>query len=263
MLSKALKCAVSAMAGAVAFASSAMADGGYRGSIKDAPYVAPFSWTGFYVGVNAGYAWSEADRSLALNPLYPLGGVNPIGELQARAGGSLKASGFTGGGQAGYNYQSGALVMGVEADFNYLDLSKSVGGPMGPSANFPIGNNLFQSYSIDWMATVRARLGYAMGTTLLYVTGGLAIADVSAGETLQFTGGTATGGFSDTKTGWTIGGGLEYALNRSWTLKAEYLYADLGKVSFGSSLPLFANSSASHSSDITLQTARVGINYKF
>ncbi len=245
-----------AFAGVMALATGAQA----QRSLKDAPYAAPFSWTGFYVGVNVGYAWGDDSRSLALDPAYPIAAATRAG-LLGLGNSDISLDGFTGGGQIGYNWQSGQMVFGVEADINYTDLSTSVTGNMNPALP---GNFLTQSTSIDWLATIRARLGYTVSpTTLLYVTGGLAIADVSVSDTLTFAAATGAGGSSDTVTGWTIGGGMEFALNRNWTLKAEYLYVDLGSVSYASTVPGLANTNGAHSSDLTLHNARVGINYKF
>jgi outer membrane immunogenic protein len=249
-----------AVAGAIALSTSAMADGFARGSLKDR-FVAPtFSWTGFYAGLNAGYAWSDDSRTLGLDAAYPITAATRTG-LLGLGNSSISADGFVGGGQIGYNWQSGATVLGLEADLNYTDISTSVTSVMNPAAP---GNLLTQSYSIDWLATVRARLGYTIAPmTMLYVTGGFAFGDVAANDRLTFVGGIGTGGSSDIKTGWTIGGGMEYALNRNWTVKAEYLYVDLGKVSYTSAVPGVANTTGTHESDITMHTARLGINYKF
>lgn len=99
---------------------------------------------------------------------------------------------------------------------------------------------------------------------MIYATGGLAFSRVEASDTLAFTGGTGQGSASDFRTGWTAGGGGEFALDRNWTLKAEWLWVDLGSVNFSSG-PIvgFPTAVAGHSSDLTLQTVRAGLNYRF
>ena len=274
-------------ASAITLATSAMADGpGPRGSIKDAPFVAPFSWTGFYAGVNAGYAWGESDVSNSFqNNAASYFGPIAANRFSTAGSGPLDSGSFTGGAQIGYNIQSGVLVYGVEADFNYLGYkaSRSVRSDYN---NPPAGTgvNIRDEVSADYLATVRARLGYAAGSTLIYVTGGLAVTNLKHTHSVGEFGfgalapcGAGSGNFCDLggssssiRTGWTIGGGGEYALNRNWTLKAEYLYADLGKTSSSSSMffngpPLaaVANSAIGHSADLIMHTARVGLNYKF
>src|SRR4051794_4346260 len=149
-----------------------------------APYVAVpvFTWTGFYVGVNAGYGFSDNDRNglgaynaTAGSLSAPLGGY--AGTVTTDGLNSRDNSGFVGGGQIGYNYQIGQWVIGVEADLQYADLNKSnsngivvlnpgvVGFTGAQNANFG---------GIDWFGTVRGRLGYAIDRMMIYGTGGFA-----------------------------------------------------------------------------------------
>jgi outer membrane immunogenic protein len=259
--------------GALALAGSALADGPGRGSIKDTRFAAPFSWTGFYVGVNAGYAWADADVGSSFacpaGAGCTVGAPANIAAVAAAASGSVAADGFTGGIQAGYNWQSGSAVLGVEADFNSFALSGSsaAGGP------FPAlpANRFGAATGIDsnWLMTLRGRLGWAVSSTLMvYATAGLAVADIEVGNAYVDNlapAGIGASSRSDTVTGWTAGAGLELALNRNWTLKTEYLYVDLGSVSTSARVqapgfnPNFLNSSY----DLTAHMARVGVNYKF
>ena len=251
-----------ALAGSLmALTSGARADGYDRG-LKDAPVVAPFSWQGFYLGVNGGGAFATSKRSATLDPAYPLTAAQAAA-LTSQASGTLSADGFFGGAQVGYNFTSGPAVFGVEADYNALNLSKSTFAPMNPAVFVP-GNNLIQSFKIDRLATLRARLGYAVGTTLFYGTGGLAVGNVAASDTFQFLAGTAFGSASANKTGYVLGLGIEQALGAHWTVKGEYLHADLGKLSYTSGpFAGFPNTDAAHTSGLTLDLLRVGINYKF
>jgi outer membrane immunogenic protein len=221
-----------------------------------------YDWTGFYIGVNAGGAWG--DDPVRYNPTFfpdPTGFgtfLNGIGSP------NFHPTGFTGGGQAGYNWQVSNWVFGIEADIEYARLSSA---QTSPTVTLPGIQPLFfqSSVSSNWMATVRPRLGYAFDRALLYVTGGLAVADVNAAQTLMFIGPTFinSGNTSSTRTGWTVGGGVEFGLAPRWSFKAEYLHTDLGTVSLVRSrtdVPvLTTNTSAAFHTDIV----RAGINYNF
>lgn len=200
-------------------------------------------WTGFYAGVHAGYGWTE----LRSEPTDAYGGLEP--------------GGFFGGGQAGYNHQfSNKLVLGIEADVSFTSQKDSVGASFGDplSAQVEFGHRA----SIDSFGTVRGRIGYAAGRLLPYVTGGLAWANAEMDYQQTVTVGgvvipEASGGASDKQTfsGWTVGGGLEYAITDQITAKAEYLYADFGSRAFDLGTP--------NPADLAMQTVRLGLNYSF
>lgn len=256
----------------VALTATAMADGPARGSLKDAPMVAPFSWTGFYVGVNAGYAWSDSDSNHSgVNNAYVVSAPNFNAAVADKA--SLSDGGFTGGVQAGYNVQASNIVYGLEADFNWLQAKAS----RSSVYNVALPANPFtttDSYEANWLFTLRPRVGVVSGNALFYVTGGLAVTQIKQSHTFidsiapQF---AESDSSSDTKAGWTIGGGVELALGGNWSMKGEYLYADFGKATSGGTLlntvtGLSASApptTFSHSTDLTLQTVRLGLNYKF
>ncbi|QFR32892.1 outer membrane protein [Ancylobacter sp. TS-1] len=184
---------------------AAAADLAYKAPAAYAPPPMAFTWTGFYIGANAGYGWGTADWSPDID-------------------------GFIGGLQAGYNWQgAGPLVLGVETDIQYADVSSGI-------------------FSLDYFGTVRARIGYAFDQVLVYGTGGLA-----------YGGGTyETWGLSNSKNqiGWTLGGGAEYAINNNWSVKGEYLYVDLGEESYQT---LTGPRDVGVSSNIL----RAGVNYRF
>lgn len=141
------------------------------------------------------------------------------------------------GGTLGYNYQAGPWVLGLEGDMNWTNFkgSGTCGGVSCSTQN-------------NWLATTRGRLGYAMGANgniLPYVTGGAAFGDVENSS--------PAGTVSDSKAGWTIGGGVEAALSGPWTAKVEYLYVDLGDG------PTVGTNSSGYHSNIV----RAGLNYKF
>lgn len=241
-----------------------------------APVVAPpvYSWTGFYVGLNAGGAWSESDPNTA-TVFSPTGyfattsvpAVNGVGNQL------VDRSGFTGGVTGGYNWQVSHIVVGVEADFNYFHMSGSaLGGAVYPCCA-PTSFLLASSVSSDWLATVRGRVGFlATPALLLYGTGGLAVANVKTNWLFTDTFATAneSAAISETRYGWTAGAGGEYALMNGWSIKAEYLHVDLGSTNATSTnLTAFTPAIAfptnvfAHSVSFRSDIGRVGINYKF
>lgn len=239
-----------------------------------APYVAVpvFTWTGFYVGANAGYATTE-NRNTTITGLSAANqaavGVTRPAFL------TNQASGFTGGGQIGYNYQVGSIVFGLEADAAYTDLSSRRFFTAANGSVSTIRTN------VDYIGTVRGRLGYAFDRILIYGTGGFAYGGVD--QTANFyspaIGGNLAyfGQRNKTETGWTAGGGVEYALPSTYsffgsntvTLKAEALYYDLGRTSNAvlntpiAPNPPFASPGYLARSENNGILARAGINVKF
>ncbi|MBV9754241.1 MAG: porin family protein [Hyphomicrobiales bacterium] len=234
-------------------------------------YVPPaFTWTGFYVGLNAGYAWTNNNRNNLFG--FPFVGAVPVGGavVPVSSSGNSNRGGFLGGVQAGYNYQFGigsGFVIGAEADIDWADINRhnnsgvvfgSFTLPQFPGTIFtPSGVTTTHNNNNQYLGTVRLRAGYAFDRILLYATGGLAyggvtnsnntfgspiIATTAAGSVIPTTGVVAltptqtvigsgiTSHSSSTKAGWTIGGGVEYAFTPNWTVKAEYLYENFGHV---------------------------------
>lgn len=209
---------------------------------QPAPVPAPaFTWTGLYVGAHGGYGWGD----FTSEPTDAYGGQKP--------------DGFFGGGQAGYNYQfQNNLVLGIEADVSFGALKDDISAQLGslPEAAFALN----YADKINTFGTVRARAGYAFDRFLPYVTGGLAWgqARLDFENTATVDGDVLVHNAASDKqtfTGWTIGAGLEYAVTNNITAKVEYLYADLGSRDFDLGTPVTA--------DITLQTVKLGLNYKF
>ncbi|CAM5475854.1 Opacity protein antigens OS=Afipia felis OX=1035 GN=NCTC12722_01138 PE=3 SV=1 [Afipia felis] len=237
-------------------------------------YVAPaFSWTGFYAGVNAGYAWNDSGnfQNVDVNSTV-IPGFSRAGDGFDFLGNS-KSGSFTGGGQIGYNYQMGNVVLGLEADINYAGVKKS----------YAAGGDRFGAYhdvlsadgKVEWFGTVRPRLGFLTSDRLMiFVTGGLAYGEVKTSAGINdYDYGTGArlaginGSKSETRTGYTVGGGVEYALTSSVSLKGEYSYVDLGStthrfydndVSYpGAGLYVIAKD------DVNFHVVRAGLNYKF
>ncbi len=166
-----------------------------------------FSWAGPYLGANLGYEWGSVQSSLT------------------------KPSGFAGGVQAGYNWQSGPWVLGVEGDIQ----ATAADDTFAP-----------WKFSNPWFGTVRGRAGYAVNNVLFYGTGGLAFGELRA-ETFGLS-------ESHTSAGWTAGVGVEFGLARNWSAKVEYLYVDLAESPF---------SITGVSNSYRFGTLRAGVNYHF
>lgn len=207
-----------ALTGAAAAADLPPAPGNYY---KAPTFVPPYSWTGFYLGVNGGggLGWSNWDTA-----------------------GGFHTDGGVVGGTVGYNYQIGRAVIGGEGDIDWSSISGST-----TTAGCPAGC----STSNSWLSTIRARVGYAADRFMPYVTGGAAFGNINAS-----TPGLAGGGA--TNAGWTVGGGLEFAIAGAWTAKAEYLFVDLGKFNCG-----IGCGAASDNVSFNANLIRGGINYRF
>jgi outer membrane immunogenic protein len=216
-----------------------------------APPVPVYDWGGFYIGVNGGYGWQENRPDLTV--------MNQFGTLATTTG--LSASGGFGGGQAGYNWQRGIFVFGLEADIQGADITDGF-----TARTVDTAGDLLSSYrKIDYFGTVRGRIGLASNNWLFYATGGFAYADVK--NNLFVTNATATASATlnsnAVQTGYAAGAGIEYAFNPSWSIKAEYQYIGLGGyiLSAASVPPGTIITSSFLRNDF--QTVRIGINYKW
>jgi outer membrane immunogenic protein len=210
----------------------------FAGGYKDGPVA---TWAGFYIGLNGGGAWSDQSDKLAIAP---------------RGFGGLSPSGGFGGGQIGYNWQGFLhphLVLGVEADIQGAGVDGQAIDKDGVA---------FLS-SLDYFGTVRGRLGYAFGPSLLYATGGFAYGGIK-NDVFPAVTGVLPFIFNGTATGFTVGGGWEYKVSPAWSVKAEYQFIDLGRndpVSatphLGSACPL----QVPKCEDDAFHTVRIGLNY--
>lgn len=232
------------------------------GGYKDA-YVPVETWTGFYAGINGGYGWSATDSKLTAtgNGFAPCPGNVEVCTPPSVANSGAKsfgAAGGFGGGQIGYNLQRDRLVFGVEADIQGAAIDGSGTVSLANVNASATGKN-----NLDWFGTVRGRVGYAAGTTLLYFTGGLAYGGVHDSLTLTpAAGASSTVSRDGTNTGYVLGGGVEHLLNPSWSVKAEYQYIDLGsdKLSATAGNPGYTASAALDAEHV-YNTVRLGLNY--
>jgi outer membrane immunogenic protein len=212
------------------------------------PVVAPYNWTGFYLGVNAGGA---------------LGRDRTTHNLAAAAGSAeqsnVSPAGIIGGAQAGYNWQLGTwLLLGVETDIDGSGQTSSYTCDASCNPLFATG---VHTQKIGWLGTTRVRAGLVTGPILTYFTGGVAYGGVTTNYVETAPGGVASASLSGTKTGWTIGSGVEASLGGNWTGKIEYLYIDLGGRSFSLTGPAFGNEIIT--TRIHESMFRGGLNYSF
>jgi outer membrane immunogenic protein len=243
-----------ASVGAVALAGTALA-ADLPSRAPPPVYVPPvpiFTWTGFYVGGQVGYAWGTSNGNVGDN----------FGDFATF---SLNNSGVIGGGHVGYNLQLNQWVIGLEGDVDGSSLSKTFTGfivPGGLIATriFPVNTvvPVTVQTSLDLQGSIRGRLGYAWDRVLLYGTGGVAFGGFRASLNTPF-------GFSQrnsTRIGWTVGGGIEYALTNNWSLRAEYRYTQFGHSTIFAS-NAFAAVGGFANLKINENRVQAGFSYKF
>jgi outer membrane immunogenic protein len=201
-------------------------------AVYKAPVVAAFSWTGCYFGGNGG--WIRNDSELTT---YPSGAYLSVLSAAQLAASTYSYSGsksdFTAGVQYGCNKQYGQWVLGLDSDFNWSGISESFNAshPANVALLLPPYTEAL-TQKLEWFSTTRARLGWAQDRWMIYAAGGLASADVKSSYLATFGPTTYSGSESKGRYGWTVGGGVEYALDQNWFLRGEYLYIDLGKYSY-------------------------------
>jgi outer membrane immunogenic protein len=276
-LTKLLRTSAAAL-GALAVASGANAADMYAGGgLKEAPYVPPPLWTGFYIGAHIGAAWENIntehfrydDYGYGWSDYAP-GFFNMQNNNQADA---------FGGAQLGYNYQfSPAWVAGIEVDLGGMDVnvhphgvaSTWWGGGPGTSALMDGESNG------GFYGDVTGRLGWTWGPAMIYAKGGFAWLDANLKmreSVYDPWGGSGCYGWCDynhnnsnTLTGWTVGGGLEWKVSPSWSIKAEYLHFDFTNFNQNCCNDYMYQWDSSynnfnHNADLTVDTVKLGFNY--
>jgi len=238
------------LAGALVVASSSLA---LAADIEPAPEPV-YDWTGFYLGVNAGAAWNNSSVDDDFDQLN----IDPAlaDQLEDEIEGDQTE--FTGGAQAGYNWQIDSIVLGVEADFNYLGFDQS--SHINLIGVAPLESKL--SFEADWFGTLRARLGFAADNFLIYGTGGLAYGHSQVDAKLTVGQDTWKADEDNVNWGWTIGGGAEYAFDENWIIGAEYLFVDLGDNDFDFDSNT-VNENGDGNVDVQFSVVRARLSYKF
>jgi outer membrane immunogenic protein len=230
------------------------------------------NWTGFYIGGNVGYGWDSRTSNLAItttNPNYTdaLDAVVDAGSYPTSL--SPVANGVLGGGQIGYNWQlPSQWLVGLEADIQSSGIKGSDSRTLSP-AFFDV-TSTSMAKSIDWLGTLRGRVGFlATPQWLLYTTGGLAYGKANISfNTVDVTSGCvalatlcAAGSSSGVRAGWTAGAGAEAMLAPNWSVKVEYLYVDLGRRSADIPSPTIPAIIFSPSTNFRENIVRAGLNY--
>ncbi len=203
---------------------------------KAAAPPAIYNWTGLYAGVNAGYGWARVN-------------ANVVGASST----SENLKGFIGGGQLGYNWQSGNWVLGLETDLQGTAQSITTVASAG-------GITQSETDKLPWFGTTRVRAGLAAGSWLFYGTGGVGYGQFKSDLALSGAV-TGTASVTSTKAAWVAGGGVEAAINNSnWTWKVEYLHLESGTVS---NTVTIAGATIVSNAKITDDFVRAGLNYRF
>ena len=206
-----------------------------------APVAAPlFNWSGFYAGGNAGAVWSHLTTT-------DVDGFAAGGTPGTQT--NLHHTGFTGGGQFGYNIQSGNFVYGIEADIGWMGLGKK-SLITGSVSNTQVG------VDSGLYGDVTGRIGYVVNNSLWYAKGGWAFYDANPlfSTTAGFTANNNLGTYS----GWTAGAGVEWLIGQNWTAKIEYQHFDFGRAEFTLAPAVFR-----FDERLRAEVVKIGLNYKF
>lgn len=199
------------------------------------------NWNGFYIGVQGGYQWGRQRET----EFRTSTGV--FTNLDER----WNSDGFVGGGHVGYNFAAGSILYGIEGDFEGADVR----------GTYQLGNGAGTTFDVNWQSSIRGRLGFFWGPTLLYVTGGAAFADLR-NRHLGFGGISLSGDtFSSTETGYTVGAGAEWMFSPAWSARVEYRYTDFGR--YGTDVGPASFPAFSYPERAEFHTVRGGISYHF
>ena len=213
------------------------------------------TWNGCYIGVNlGGVAGRDRDNWTGITDNAAATVLPPAADA------SLSGSGIIGGGQFGCIAQTGAWVWGAEGDIQYTGLAESRSATSAGTATLGPGQ-ISESFSSHWLSTIRGRVGYATGPMLFYGTGGVAFAGVNVFDQVCFSAaGCNAASSSSTPVGFAVGGGIEWAFAPNWSVRAEYLWVDLGTITVDNSSAFLA---ITHNHHLTENVGRLGLNVRF
>src|SRR5208337_2174620 len=217
-----------------------------------------FTWTGIYVGGQIGYAWTSGNNQFTgFDPFFDSGTF-----LTTSIGGT--PSGVIGGANVGYNLQVNQWVIGLEGSVDGTSLSNT------SAAFFPDGTTITAHSTADIQGSIRGKLGIVWDRALIYATGGVAFGcfntNVSIANTGFLNGGFpffANGSVSSTRVGWTVGGGLQYAVTNNWSVFAEYRYTNWGSINENNFGLLTGGEFFNGNRRINQNQVQVGFSYKF
>jgi outer membrane immunogenic protein len=207
------------------------------------PVASTYNWSGAYAGLHAGHSWGDGDG------VYTVGGVR----IETA---NLNADGFMLGGQVGYNWQFGSVVAGIEGDLAFSNADGNDDIFSFPGGVVPVATTHAE---MDYLGSITGRLGYAVDRALFYAKGGvgftrLEITDISLGGFNNASG-------KESVAGWTLGAGVEYALNDNWTVKGEYQF-----YRFSPKLTLLnpgGTEFRTYDDNFDVHAIKIGFNYKF
>lgn len=209
--------------------------------------VAPYNWSGFYVGGNLGYGWAKASADV----------TGPAG-LAASASENL--NGGILGLQAGYNWQIGQWVVGLETDIQGTSQKASQTATC-PAATCGVLVTATRDSKLPWFGTTRLRLGYALDRWMVYATGGLAYGAHKTDVNVVAGASTGSGSNTETKAGLAVGAGVEMGLSRNWSAKLEYLYLDTGTITTTTTVAGYGT--VTENERVKNNLVRMGLNYHF
>jgi outer membrane immunogenic protein len=256
-------------------------DAAGAGKVASASAAQP-RWAGYYIGANAGYAAGASSTNafpwcgVAAGSGYFCDetgtGLATAAAVSRTGSGSMEQNGFVGGIQTGANWQIGNFVYGVEADINSYDINaKRLAAGTAPGLGGV--HTITATVGSDWLFTARGRLGWADGNALFYATGGLAMTNLKIAASyrdnnaaLGAPGATMDSANNEVRAGLTAGAGVEWALDRNWSVKGEYLYVDFGRITASGTVfhpGTFGANPYVMEADMKAHLARLGLNYRF
>jgi outer membrane immunogenic protein len=257
-----LLCAAASALGFGAAYTASAADMAARGPDRSPAAYVSQNWTGFYIGLHAGWGWTDGTATIAnVNTVAPGASGNPVAFDVSSKGPAL-------GGQVGYNFQLGSnWVIGIEGDMSGTHMRGAASGPITIGAPPGPFGTAAAAQDVDWLASLRGRIGYTWGPGMIYLTGGGAWTGLSHSGNYTTLAGPPASSLTTTRTeaGWVIGGGYEHLFAQNWTARLEYLYYTFdGAVFTPPSLFAVAGLTPTYTTpDLDIHVVRMGLNYKF
>jgi outer membrane immunogenic protein len=244
-----------ASVGAIALTGSAAFAADLPSRAPPPVYLPPppiFTWTGIYIGGQVGYAWGTGANRF--------NGFIDDAFVDTSVGGN--PNGVIGGGHVGYNWQINQWVLGLEGTVDGTSLTNNA------VIAFPDGSILAAHSNADIQGSIRGRLGIAWDRALIYATGGVAFGGFNTNVSLNSFDAAGVPFFvsasrSNTRTGWTVGGGIEYAITNNWSIRAEYRFTDFGTIRNGDLVGLPADVFFNGRRRLQQNQVQAGFSYKF